>query len=786
MSRSGSEKPLVYVAWILGVAVAYVAVAEIGFSLAFAVRQVTAVWPPTGLAIAVLVLGGYRLWPGIWLGAFVANFSTNEPFLVAAAIASGNTLAPLAGTYLLRAFHFEHTFSRIRDVLIFVVFAAIVAMTISASNGFVQLALGHIVPWSAFGSVWTLWWTGDAMGVLLVAPLILTWSDVRRNGIIQGDAGPLEVTIVALLMVAVSSIEFLIRLPQPFPLYPFVVWSALRVGPRVTSAAILLLGILAVWGTVHNVGPFSVSGTLDQRLMALVIFMSVLSITGLILSAITSERRTAVRNLEVAERRFKVLAETVPQLVWTADASGTIDWFNQRWKQYTGNQEFPQPIADWHHLIAAGEPFEREINLRRQDGMYRWFLLRAEPMHDRKQRIVRWYGTLTDIDDQRRAVERSARIAKTLQAAFLPATLPRHSNLRLDALYLTAGREALIGGDWYDALTLPDRRILISIGDVTGHGLNAAVTAGRIRQSIVAAAIDRPDPATILMKVNRLLHLRDLEVATAVIALVDVDAMTMHYASAGHPPPIVGSPKERAHTLSYGSLPLGVASTTEYLGKFVTLDPDAHILFYTDGVTEFQRDIEAAEHALCNAVDRLVAGPPLAHPADAIRRSVIGTETPSDDAVLMIVHVAPSGATQSDSRDIVDLRKSWSFHSTHAYSAHSARSEVMRFISGLADANADLFNAELIVGEILANTVEHAPGLVNMEIDWSDEAPVVTVLDTGPGLDQFKADLPKDDFTEDGRGLFLVKMLARDVRVESAQGYGTKLTVVLPIDRQAV
>lgn len=154
--------------------------------------------------------------------------------------------------------------------------------------------------------------------------------------------------------------------------------------------------------------------------------------------------------------------------------------------------------------------------------------------------------------------------------------------------------------------------------------------------------------------------------------------------------------------------------------------------------------------------------------------------------MLMIMHVAPSGATQSEPRDIVDLRKSWSFHSTHAYSAHSARNEVMKFIAGLADAKADLFNAELIVGEILANTVEHAPGLVNMEIDWSHDAPVVTVLDTGPGLNQFNAELPKDQFTEDGRGLFLVKTLARDVRVESAQGYGTKLTVVLPIARQAV
>jgi anti-sigma regulatory factor (Ser/Thr protein kinase) len=435
-------------------------------------------------------------------------------------------------------------------------------------------------------------------------------------------------------------------------------------------------------------------------------------------------------------------------------------------------------------LISAGEPFEREISLLRDDGVSRWFLLRAEPMRDDRGRLVRWYGTHTDIDDQHRAIDRSARIAKTLQSAFLPESLPKHPALRLDALYLTAGSEALIGGDWYDAMTLPDRRVLISIGDVTGHGLSAAVTAGRIRQSIVATAIDVPDPAAILTKINRLLQLRDTEVATALVAVVDVDAMTMHFSSAGHPPPIIGGPQSKAHALAYGSLPLGVAASTEYHRQRVTFDRDTVVLFYTDGVTEFQRNIEAAERALCAALDDLVAAPPVAHPADAIRRAVIADETPSDDAVLMVMHVAPSAAA-AEAFDEIDLRKSWSFHSSHAYSAHSARHEVMSFIQRFAQVDQDLFTAELIVGELLANTVEHAPGLVNMEIDWSSSSPVVTVLDTGPGLERFTAQLPEDEMTEDGRGLFLVKNLARDVRVESDQGYGTKMTVVLPIVRKA-
>ena len=764
-------------------AIAYILAAKIGFSLAFGVQQVTAVWPPAGIAVAALVLGGYRMWPGVLLGAFVANSMANEPVYTATAIAVGNTLGPLLGAYLLRVFHFDHTFARVRDALVFVAFASIVAMSVTATNGTLQLALAHLTPWTSLRSVWGLWWTGDAMGVLLVAPFILTWSDVLRNPGLRGEANALELTLLTMAAFATASFEFLSKLPFAFPLYPFVVWSALRVGARVTTAGIVAIGALAVWGTVHGVGPFR-SGQLDMRLMELVWFTAVLSIMGLVLSALTSERRFALAQMQIAERRFQVLAETLPQIVWTADASGTIDWFNERWNQYAGPGEGSLETPDWHQLIATGEPFERELRLRRADGAHRWFLMRAEPMRDARGRIVRWYGTHTDIDDQRRALERSARIAKTLQAAFLPESLPQHPKLRFDALYLTAGQEALIGGDWYDAFFLPDGRIVVSIGDVIGHGLSAAVTAGRIRQSIVASAVDVPDPATILTKVNRLLQLQESTVATALVAIVDLDAMAMRYASAGHPPPMIASPTTKPHALEYGALPLGVAAGTEYRGHGIALERDALVLFYTDGISEFQRDIDAAERSLFEALGALALGPPVLHPAQAIRAQVMGDETPSDDAVLMVMHVAPT-AEPSAAFDERDFRKAWSFHSSSAHSAQSARHEVMQFIAQLASDDQDLFSAELILGEVLANTVEHAPGLVNLAIDWSDTSPIVTILDTGPGLERFVAQLPEDAMSEDGRGLFLVKTLAQDVRVESAQGYGTKLTVVLPIARRA-
>jgi len=779
MTTSRARETAVYIGWLLLVAAAYFVSAKIGLSLAFSVRQVTAVWPPTGIAIAALVLGGYRMWPGIFVGAFLVNaIGLDEPLYTALAIGTGNTLGPLLGAYLMRAFRFDRSFARVRDVIVFLASGAVLSL-VTATNGTLQLVLGHEIAWATYPTTWRLWWIGDVAGVLLVAPFILTWRGML-SGIVEGEAGPLEIVVLIVSAIAFSFVEFFTRLSMAFPLYPFVVWSALRVGARVTTAMMLFVCTIALWATLRDLGPFTAVASVDGRMTAFVLYTAVLMITGLVLSALTAERRLALVRMQAAERRFQVLAETLPQIVWTADPSGRIDWINQRWYQYAGQKDLSSTIPDWPRLIAARRPFERELRLEGDDGVSRWFLVRGEPMRDERGRIVRWYGTHTDIDDQRRALERTSHIATTLQSAFLPQSLPQHPHLRFDALYLTAGQEVLIGGDWYDAFAIPGGRIVISIGDVTGHGLNAAVSAGRIRQSIVATAIDEQDPAQILTKVNRLLQFHDTTVATALVAVIEPEMLILRYASAGHPSPIIAGPSVQAKSLPHGSLPLGVSHTPDYRTHTTVLTQNDVAVFYTDGITEFARDIETAERALRQAVNA-VAATPAPNPAERIRRAVLGDIAPSDDAVIVVLRVAPN--TESAAADDFDLRRSWSFHSSHAYSAHHARHEVMQFIQSLAGSGEELFTAELILGEILANTVEHAPGLVTMEIDWCGTSPVVTVTDTGPGLERFNALLPQDALTEDGRGLYLVKTLARDVFVEADPGYGTKMTVTLPIAR---
>ncbi len=788
---------LLLIVSILAIAATYVLFAKIGFALAFTTQQVTAVWPPAGIAVAALLLLGYRVWPGVWLGAFVANAITHEPILTAALIAVGNTLGPLLGAYLLRRFaSFDTALERVRDVVSLVLFGSALAMTVTATNGVLNLAFAGIVPWSSFGSVWWLWWMGDTMGVLLVAPLILTWATIRYPLELK-PARIFEHAAFGAALLTAGSLQFLTRLPLSFSPFPLIIWSALRFRQRTTALAIVVISTIAIIGTIRGLGPFT-TGTFDHRLLLLVTFMAVLGVTGLVLGAVAAERRLAGLQLKEAEQRFAIVAEIVPQMIWTADKAGSVEWFNQRWYEYTGQthaealgsgwQQTYHPddlrrlVEDWPRWMAAGEPFDLEARIRRADTTFHWFLIRAEPLRDAARAVTRWYGTNTDIDDQKRALQQTTRVAETLQSAFLPGRLPVRPDLRFDALYMPAESQALVGGDWYDAFELADGNIVVSIGDVVGHGVRAAVMAGRIKHAIFTLALDGADPATMLAKVNRMMQVRDATMATALVAIVDPDLGHMRYASAGHPSPIIAAPTIPAQSLPVGGLPLGVGPL-DLQNHGVRLERDAVIIFYTDGITEFKRDIEAAESALRRAATGLVGNNTVPNPAVAVQRAVMGSEKSNDDAVIVVLQLAPGLANASS--DGTTLHKTWAFHSGDAYLARMSRHELMGFIRSHSRSSDDLSGAEHIVGELLANTVEHAPGLVTIEIDWTAREPVLTISDSGPGLSPFSPRLPDDHLTENGRGLFLVDSLASDVRVERVDEQGTKISVTLPVSRES-
>src|SRR3954469_1250315 len=163
-------------ATMVATAAIYFGAAKLGLSMAVRAEQVSAVWPPTGIALAAILIFGHRNWPGIWLGAFMANATANEPIGTACGIALGNTLEAVIGASLLRWAGFDKSLERLKDVLSLVVLATCVSTAISATIGVISLALGGVHPWSNFASLWIVWWLGDAMGNLVVAPVLLTFA----------------------------------------------------------------------------------------------------------------------------------------------------------------------------------------------------------------------------------------------------------------------------------------------------------------------------------------------------------------------------------------------------------------------------------------------------------------------------------------------------------------------------------------------------------------------------------------------------------------------------------
>jgi len=273
------------------VAGAYYGSAKLGLDLAFATSSVTAVWPPTGIALAALVLWGASVWPGVLLGAFLANAWTGVPLVTVVGITCGNTLEAVVGAVLLRRVaRFRPSLDRVRDVLALVGLAAVGSTAIAATIGVASLVAGDEVSIHAFGSVWRVWWLGDMGGDLLVAPLLLAIAAYWPFDRLPGRSG--EAVLLAAAVVALSVFVFSQETNLAYVVFPLLLWAALRFWQPGAAAASLAVAAVAISYTANGEGPFLRSNPDDSLLLAQT-FFGVTGVTVLLLAAVIAERRRA-------------------------------------------------------------------------------------------------------------------------------------------------------------------------------------------------------------------------------------------------------------------------------------------------------------------------------------------------------------------------------------------------------------------------------------------------------------------------------------------------------------
>jgi anti-anti-sigma factor len=282
------------------VAATYYLTAKLSLRVALVGGVVTPIWPPTGIAVVALLWFRVRLWPAITVAALLVNASIN-PFGGAALIAVGNTAAPLLAVGLLRATGFRSQLDRLRDALALVFLGALVSMTVSAGLGTVALLMDNLISRSDAASTWALWWAGDATGVLVFAPLLLS---VRRIGQLPRRRW-LEAAGVIASLALVAYLAFHSQYEDTYLVFPLLIWAAVRFGQLGASLAAVTVVGMTVWSAIDEAGPFAHT-TFLHRMLTLQTYNAVTALTSFVLAAIMTERVGALererRNAETLQR----------------------------------------------------------------------------------------------------------------------------------------------------------------------------------------------------------------------------------------------------------------------------------------------------------------------------------------------------------------------------------------------------------------------------------------------------------------------------------------------------
>jgi len=730
------------------VAVAYYAAAKLGLRLALVGKNITPFWPPTGIAVAAFILLGRSVWPGVALAAFAVNLPISTNGLAGAATAAGNTLAPLVAATLLSRIGFHRQIDRLRDATAIVFVGALLSMSISASVGTGTLVASGALSVHELPGSWAVWWAGDAMGVLVVTPFVLSLV-LPRHRPRRARWGHVEAAVLFVLIALVSLTAIGTDLQFMFLVIPLLGWAAWRFQQRGAAPAALLVVLIASWAAAKGVGPFG-AGTLLEKMLMLQAFNATVAFCSFFFAALVMERMQAHQALEraaveldarvrqrtsqlyatnlylgneVAEREEseQKLRQQEAQLAEAQQVAhiGSWEWMIPQnrvsWsdEMYRIHGHVPQAFPAAFEMAVAQvntedaariwsnveEALRRaddhdlpniEYRITRDDGVERVLLGKAKVCVGPNREPLRMFGTVQDVTEGRKA-EREHRIAETLQRSLLPDRLPELPGVLLAARYVPASADMEVGGDWYDVVQLPNGQVGLAIGE------------------------------------------------SGIVQL----------ANAGHPPPLVVGPGGQTSYLEDGlGSPLGCDDPKPVETSF-RLVPGSTLLLFTDGLVEkrgvsIQEGFERLEILAADCDQDIETF------CEVILASMVEGVI-SDDVALLAIRPLPLAGglllhVPAEPRVLAPLRQT-----------------LRRWLREI-DAAPPVANDILIAcGEVCANVIQHAygakEGLLEISLGLCDGTAEVTVRDQGCWR-------PSSGI-HGGHGLPLIQELMESVEVDS-------------------
>ncbi len=405
----------------------YFGAARFALLLAIPPGYATALWPPSGIALAALLILGPRLWPGVWIGSVLANLSIDASIAAAMIIATGSTLQALVAL-LRRHVGIPYRFRHVQQVVKFVALSALGA-TIAPTVALIPLSLSYPLPGADLFANWRTWWQGDTSGILIFTPLILSWS--VRGTVQWTPRRVLEGLLLAALLLAATHVAFSGGFGRTFVIVPLIVWAAFRFGQREVTTAIAVVCALALWYTLSDEsGPFA-TATRNESLLLLLAFISTVVFTGLVLCAVLSELNRAMSGLQSrvlertrmlgeSERRFRLMVESViDYAIFMLDSDGRVASWNagaQRILGYSADEIVGESVSQFYSReeLERGEPqveleaakaqgrFEQEGWRVRKDGSTFWANVVVTAVRDDTGKLLGFAKVTRDLTERNR------------------------------------------------------------------------------------------------------------------------------------------------------------------------------------------------------------------------------------------------------------------------------------------------------------------------------------------------------------------------------------------------